>query len=274
NSNFDTWFSTVIERPLSWFNVRYLGLNAAQPDSNHMVHKVFFNAPDDFAAEISNIYWGTPGPVFGGELSTKSGVTDDQAGGFPIRGRHVTFNGYYKFFPFGGDTLQISLDLKKAGSVVATAYTLVYDPVTDFTPFSIPISYTDSVNIPDSASIGFRLHNVSGLNSASKFVVDKLSFDGFVSGIKNIKNDLLELDGMKVYPNPARDHLMIENLFADNKACTLSLFSVKGEMIREIKLAAGERLAQIQVGDLSPGFYVLVMKKGDRSFSHKIIIQD
>ena len=274
NSNFETWFSTFIERPLSWFYVSYLGLNAAQPDSNHMVHKVFFNAPNDFAAEVNNIYWGSPGLVFGGELSTKTGVVDDYAGGFPVRGRHFTFNGYFKFLPVGGDTLQVSVDFKKNGAPVGMGYSLYYDPVPDFTAFSIPITYTDSVNIPDSATIGFRIHNVSGtsgLHQGSKFVVDKLSFDGFVSGIKNIK-DLFELDGMKVYPNPARDYVMIENLLTDKK-CSLSLFSVKGEIVREIKLAAGERLAKIEVGDLPPGFYVLVMRKGERLFSHKIIIE-
>ena len=236
-----------------------------------MVSKVFFNAPNDFAAEAKNINWGMQ--VFGGELTTKSSVVDEDKGGFPVRGRHVTLNGYYKFFPVGGDSLQISLDMKKGNTILGSAYNVYYDSIPDFTPFSIPIAYTDSSNIPDSATMDLRLHNASSLHIGSKFVIDKLSFDGFVSGVKNINPDLLEMDGMKVYPNPARDLLIIENLFADNKECSLTLFSVKGEIIREKKLSMQEHYTQMEVGDLAPGFYVLVMKKGDRAFSKKIIIQ-
>src|SRR6185312_1068270 len=115
----ENWFTTHIERPISWFNIRYIGLDAAHPDSNHMVSKVFFNAPNDFAAEARNISWGSHGILIGAELSTKRNVIDDHAGGFPVRGRHVTLNGYYKFFPLPGDTLQINVDMKKNGIPIA-----------------------------------------------------------------------------------------------------------------------------------------------------------
>ena len=270
NSNFEDWFTSVVERPLSWFNVRYIALDSVNVDSNHMVHKVFFNAPDDYAAEAQNVSWVEENIVIGAELTAKLGVTDDN-GGFPVRGRHYTLNGYYKFFPQPGDTLSFGVSMEKHRNWIGQGSFYTGTAAPDFTPFSIPIIYADPNEIPDTASVGFRIVNTD-LKAGSKFVIDKISFDGFVTETKNIKN-LLELDGMKVYPNPARDHLMIENLLADNKECSLSLFSVKGEIIRTIKLPAGEHFTEMEVGDLAAGSYILVMKKGDQTFNKKIVIQ-
>ncbi|MDB5228154.1 MAG: hypothetical protein JWN78_2347 [Bacteroidota bacterium] len=167
----------------------------------------------------------------------------------------------------------IMITMYKNGVEVGTGSLNQSDSMPDFTSFSIPINYYNVTDIPDSADIRMGSSFNFPAHLGTKLFVDKLSFDGFVSAVNNIKPDLFELDGMKIFPNPARDRLIIENLFEDNKECSVTLFSFKGESIKEIKLAAGEHTAHMEVGDLSPGFYLLVMKKGDRVFSKKIIIQ-
>ena len=115
--------------------------------------------------------------------------------------------------------------------------------------------------------------HLANSKEGTRLIVDKLSFDGFVATNVRPPAEALELEGMKVFPNPARDYLIIENLFNINKECSLSLMSITGQVIRELKLPAGQRTAQMEVGDLAPGLYVLVMKKGDSNYSKKIIIQ-
>ncbi|MDB5227787.1 MAG: hypothetical protein JWN78_1980 [Bacteroidota bacterium] len=269
NSNFEDWFSSIVERPLSWFNIRYIALDPAHTDSNHMVHKVFFDAPNDYAAEAQNILWKEQDIVIGGELTAKLGVTDDN-GGFPVRGRHYTLNGYYKFFPQPGDTLSFGVSMSKNRMQIGQGSFYTGTAAPDFTPFSIPITYPNTNEIPDTAALGFKIVSVN-LKQGSKFVLDKLSFDGFVTKVK--KPDVMELDGMKVYPNPTRDHLIIENLLSSDKEGSLTLMNVSGQMIKQVKLIPGERTAQMEVSDLSPGFYLLMMKKGDQTFSKKIVIQ-
>lgn len=266
NSNFEEWFSSVVEKPLYWEYFKYIGLDTLNPTGGHVVSKAYFNAPDDFAAEITTNVYPVVG-LTGGILSTQLNIFIDKANDFPLRGKHLTLNGYYKFLPVPGDTMEILLNLSKNGALMGIASFRSGDSVPEFTPFSIPITYYNS-DIPDSANLQLR----SGGNHphlGTKLFVDKLSFDGFVQ----TKVDLLQLDGMNVYPNPARDYLVIENLFNLNKECSLSLFSITGQLLREIKLPAGQRTAQMEVGNLSRGFYILTMKKGENNYSKKIIIQ-
>ena len=268
NSNFEDWFTSIVDKPLYWTSFSYIGLDTLDPTANHMVSKVYFNAPFDFAAQIKNIAAPLVG-IGGGELSTHNNIFNDYPDDFAVRGKHVTLNGYYKFFPAPGDTMQILVSMYKNDSVIGFGLLEVGDSVPDFSPFSIPINYT-STAIPDSGSLRLR----SGKENpklGTTLTVDKLSFDGFVSAVNNAKPDVLEMDGMKVYPNPARDLLVIENL--SDKDCSLSLLNVSGQILREIKLPAGQHSTQMEVGDLAPGFYLLVMKKGDDHFTKKIIIQ-
>ena len=237
-----------------------------------MVSKVYFNTPDDYAAEINNVPWAGM-PVLEGVLAIHNGILDNKAGGFPVRGKHMTLNGYYKYFPAPGDTMRMDITMLKGITSVGYGSLFQGDSVPDFTPFSIPIMYTDP-QIPDSADISISCSNDKNhAQPGTRLVINKLSFDGFVSGVQTTKVDLLQLDGMKVYPNPARDYLIIENLFNINKESSLSLLSITGQVLRQINLPAGQRIAQMEVGDLSPGFYVLIMKKGDNNYSKKIVIQ-
>ena len=272
NSNFESWYTAHIDRPDSWFNFRYVGLDTLNPDINHMVTKVYFNAPNDLAAQITNVSW-YQNFIIGGELAIHNGLLDNKVGGFPIRGKHITLNGYYKYFPAPGDSMSLFLSMMKGKNSIGYASLSQKDTVAVFTPFTIFINY-DSLNIiPDTADIGIRCGNNRNAAIGSKLIIDKLSFDGFISGIQQTKTDLLELEGMKVYPNPARDYLIVENLPVGSKECSLSIMSITGQLLKEVKLSLGEQTSQLETGSLPPGFYVLIMKKGEKVYTKKIIIQ-
>src|SRR5206468_1994018 len=71
NSNFENWFATTIVKPVGWSTINYIGPNASHPDSNHMSHKVFFNPPGDFAAEVSSVAFNQASLVLPAELTTR-----------------------------------------------------------------------------------------------------------------------------------------------------------------------------------------------------------
>ena len=271
NSNFESWLTTTIESPESWFNFKYIGIDTIHPDTNHMVSKVYFNAPDDYAVQIRNIFWSQGNMVGAGELALHNGILDNKKGGFPIRGKHLTLNGYYKYFPAKDDSMLIDIHVLKGSVAVGSGSMTQKDTVSIFTPFSIPILYDSSGIIPDSADIIIRSGSRNAL-FGSTLIVDKLSFDGFVSGIKN-NPDVLELDGMKVYPNPARNVLIIETQLGNSNDCSLALLAINGQTIRETKIHAGQRTEQLEVGDISPGIYLLVLRNGERLYNKKIVIQ-
>lgn len=268
NSGLEDWYTSVLDIPLSWFNLRYFGLIRNYPDSNHMVSRVFFNDPDDFAAEVKNVhipFWG----VAEGAISSPRAIIDDRKIGFPVKGRHVSLNGYYKFFPLPGDTLQVYIDLKKNGINIGNTSYYIAHTAYEFTPFTVPIYYNNDTDIPDSAYIDFRIYNPVPAYG-SRFVLDKLSFDGFVT---SAKPELLEAGAIKVYPNPTRDFLVVENEGVDINDGAVFVFNMNGLVVKTVLLSPAKSFTKIDVGDLAPGFYVLTVKKDEKTYSKKIIIQ-
>ncbi len=270
NSDFEEWFPQVIESPRGWFSLKYIGLND-NPSSKHMVSKAYFNIPDDYAAEINTISINTF--RMAGNLSIKSFI-DDNSGGFPVRGRHVSLNGYYKYIPAAGDTMEITIQMKKNGQNIGGGSFISYDSTPGFIPFTVPIFYNYDL-YPDSAIISISNSKKKTLDAGNSILlVDKLSFDGFYTGIsQHTSPDLLELDGMKVFPNPARDMLMIETQPDNPNDCSLTLLGITGQIIRETKLNTGQRISQLEVGDIAPGIYLLVLRKGEHTYTKKIVIQ-
>lgn len=275
NSNFENWFESIVETPLSWFTLKYIGLDTTDPTKNHMVSKVFFEAPDDFAAEISNINWPSIG-IINGSLSTNNGIfTSGFDGGFPVKGKHRTLNGYYKFFPANGDTMQIGVVMMKDHQDVGHAFFKASDTVSEFMPFSIPIEYFDDAStvIPDSAVIGIGSSILRNPKAGSRLIIDKLSFDGFVLGIPNTHPDLWELDGLKIYPNPARDILIVETTSASSKPYTVSIYGINGQIVKYATITPGNHNITFNVGELASGSYILSVCSGANIVSKKIFIQ-
>ncbi len=273
NSNFEDWFTSYVESPVSWFNIRYFGLDTIYPDKNHMVSKVYFEQPDDYAVSIQNTVWSEDFNI-AGELSLQKDLFGKNAGDFPVKGRHITLNGYYKYLPAANDTMAIMIGMFMGDSLVGIGQFIRGDTVPDFTPFSIPINYTSDA-IPDSADISLR----SSLNSrypklGSTLMVDKLSFDGFV--LTNITSnttahEVFEEAGIKIYPNPTRDYIFIdcENISA---ASTITILNIQGQTLKEISIEKNQKSARIGVSDLAVGSYQLILNSNDKIYSKKFLI--
>ncbi len=271
NSGFEDWYGSVIDIPLSWFNLRYFGLIPNHPDSNHMVRRVYFNEPYDFAAEIKNIYLPLGG-VGQGAINSQRASIDDRKIGFPVKGRHTSLNGYYKFYPMPGDVIEVYIDMKKNGQNIGNTLYFITDTASEFTPFTIPIYYNNDADIPDSAYLNFKINNNEPVYG-SRLVLDKLSFDGFVTTGVTPSAEILDADGIKVYPNPARDYIIIEYPAEIKTESILSILGSNGQLIRKVTLARGKQTTQMEVGHLLPGVYLIIIRNSKQTYMHKIIIQ-
>jgi hypothetical protein len=269
NSNFESWFPTIMENPIDWFSANYFGLDSSQP-GRHMISRVYFNPPSDYAAAITNLAWGSY--VIGASIVTATTSNGFKTTGFPIKGKHVILNGYYKYFPVENDTMIITVDMYQGSLQVGRSQFIQSDSITEFTPFSIPIDY-QLPGIPDTAVVNIKSSIMRYPKAGSKVIVDKLSFDGFVaSSIPTSIHESFTEEGIKVYPNPTRDYLVVENLSSGNEGCTLSLLNINGQVIRELRFNGSQKYAQFETGDLSPGTYILILKKGNKIFNKKVII--
>ncbi len=85
------------------------------------------------------------------------------------------------------------------------------------------------------------------------------------SGIREIKNDI----GLRVYPNPAKDKLMVYTN-RNSAGSAIAITDVLGKTIKTLKTS--ELSTEINVTDLQSGVYFIKVTQGNNSNTQKIII--
>ncbi len=87
------------------------------------------------------------------------------------------------------------------------------------------------------------------------------------------ENGLSELE-MKVYPNPANDHITIDlSAFQKNEEIRIQLFNTMGKLVQEVRHAPGGDHVNMPVDQLDAGVYIIhAINKTSTSF-HKVLVQ-
>lgn len=80
----------------------------------------------------------------------------------------------------------------------------------------------------------------------------------------------MDLDPYKIYPNPTKDLLTIENL--NQNELKVSIFSLDGNLILK-QLNSREKLIPIQLNSLQNGVYFMILESNGNQFIEKIIIE-
>jgi hypothetical protein len=85
-------------------------------------------------------------------------------------------------------------------------------------------------------------------------------------------------DAMFAFPNPATDKLTVRTTFVGEGAVTIDLMDLSGRVIRAMEqfdAKAGElRISEIDVNDLQPGIYLLMVTRGGHSMTERIVIAE
>jgi len=77
--------------------------------------------------------------------------------------------------------------------------------------------------------------------------------------------------GFRIYPNPFSSYCNIDLSKTGNKAVTLQVFNMSGQMLREIKTNAGG-IYPLQRGNLSPGIYSLRIITAEHQLIRELVI--
>lgn len=91
---------------------------------------------------------------------------------------------------------------------------------------------------------------------------------GRVTGL--ISDSPFQLD---IYPNPANEFLYISGRNWDCRDCEVTCFSISGGRIANLTMEHNQGVKQINVGKLLSGYYVLVIKDGNRVYRNPIWIK-
>jgi len=274
NGDFESWFDYPYDNLLGWYYLHSVFVDENDLEASNKLVQVINNPPDDYAAELRNVF--VDGMFFNPSLSTNP--NKDLPGpvhrGFPVSRRYQNVNGYIKFSPDNNDTLSLDMIFYKNGLDIGRAFFLQADTLNEFTPFDIPIIYSDSTLIPDSASFSIRTISRSG-PGLSRIWLDKFSFDGLwgtLPGIIVSMPPVLEqAQEIKVYPNPAANTVTLE--FADvMHEKTLSIIDLKGNTITATRVPAGQQNLTLDLSGYISGLYFIRGISGSEIFTKKFAI--
>jgi len=152
-------------------------------------------------------------------------------GGFAYTNRPEKLVGFYQYAPQGADEFVIAgFFWKNNGGTIDTIGTFEFTDngtVTTYTQFEALVDYR-STDTPDSARIVLSSSNPASAVAESELLVDDLSFVSLSVGIQKI--DAL-INGIKVFPNPAKEFVNIE--IADDAQHQLNVYDVNGKLVSE-----------------------------------------
>lgn len=194
-------------------------------------------------------------------------------------------SGYYKFLPDkGGDTsiAKCQIILWKTDTVTGVLDTLFikeyfFAPVSVYTHFEIPITYPNPLIVPDSFNISFRTHNQLAGGGLGPYVCNGIKnycnylyLDGLkVSTISSTKDELDEYHNVNVYPNPCSGFFYLEG-FSFTDTSVMYMYNVFGERVKTQTI--DNESQKIDVSNLDPGFYFIVVDFGSGFLVHRKIL--
>ena len=182
---------------------------------------------------------------------------------FAINYRPSSLCLYYKYLPYGGDTIICEVFFYKNGTVIGNPVFGTTQTISSWTPLQFPMTYLTS-DVPDSATI-ILLTGAFIQHSESILYVDNLNFDSFITAVneKKFNNEI------SFYPNPANDFICFNNL--KSSGLTINIYNVVGEIVKtEI---VNQNNQKVNINDLTNGVYLVAVKSNEQTEIKKLIIQ-
>jgi len=263
NGNFEQWYDMRIEQPLGWYYpaIIYLDTAVSQP----FISQVLVNAPDDFGVEVSNVNY--KGAIMSLDFSNYQKIFSDGKHGTPVHARYQALNGYYRFFPQNGDTMELDVAMFSNGVIVGSGTLRETDSVPTFTPFEIPINYMAGSVIPDTVAIGLR-PSTRNTNGLSRVAIDKLSFDGFVDVEEINVPTPKPADGITLFPNPTSASITIQ--LENGTYGMLQIFNLAGKLVYSSEFKGNK--IEVATTDFSKGLYIVRILKEGKKLTDKFIV--
>lgn len=95
--------------------------------------------------------------------------------------------------------------------------------------------------------------------------------------VTGIDNNNIVLSSSNVYPNPASNQFTMAMTLNQAAKVTAVLYDISGKQVRLLldqNLPAGNNSRQVQVEDLTPGYYLLKITADGKTFNHKLILKN
>jgi hypothetical protein len=252
NAGFETW--SIAGAPTSWttFNAPPLAVPITQSSDAH-------SGSSSMQGTVVSYLGGVPYPPLAWC-------------GFPLTSASSALNGWYKFSPVGGDSIEIFVVLFKSGGVIASGELSSGTSASSYTQFSVPISQSAA---PDSAWIEILISSSSGTaHIGSKFNIDDLSFGPAITGVQESNPTSPGVFALtQNYPNPFNPSTKISYQLPTEGLVRLEVYDIMGRtlslLVNEEK-PAGQFTATFDGSKFTSGIYFYrlnVIARDGKSFS-------
>jgi hypothetical protein len=257
NGNFETW---TWGEPNNWFTMNLMLFLGGQPAS---VTRTDDRHEGSWAAMVksTDISAVNPMPGFlpdtmGLLMSGSVNMSTFELSGIKISERHAQLDFWYKYSPVGSDMGMVIVNFTKWDSVsmsqipVAGGFYAI-ESSTNYAKAEVEIFYENQELTPDTAVIFIFSSDFENSRIGSALYLDDMKFTGTNSGTANIGNHIPS--SFKVYPNPAKDYLMVSSSHAE--VANISIIDFSGKTLINTRVEGPEN--KIETAHLPAGIYFL-----------------
>ncbi len=192
-------------------------------------------------------------------------LTQNVVGGIPFNLRPDSIYGWIRYYPIKTDSAGIILSdsteiqfslLGSSDNVIGLATYTVGDSITNYTRFSSPVIYTDTISTPDTSQWIISSSNGHHAYIGSRLYVDDIGLIGPGAGIAT---SVLKPVTISVMPNPSPGFILLSN--PKQYKGIISLFNTTGAEVKQIQLNSEQQT--IDIHDLASGDYLYSVKDDD-----------
>lgn len=277
NGGFETWINYGnYENPQYWdtpnqetSSIPFIGTTVVTKSTDH--EEGSYSAKLE-TKHIFGIPLNIPGFVTLGKLTIDlNTLTYSVTGGAPITDNPTHLQGFYKYFPQGGDSCLIGIALYKTiGNVADTigyASFSTHNTVSDWTPFSAWINY-DTIATPDTMNI-IALSSAQDTAVAGTILyVDSISLD-YTVGIERQNPQA----GIKIYQDKETKRLLLFFDFNNPQQISVALYNMSGQIVKTTQtgLVRKQKL-ELSYVNFRQGIYILEIIHDNQKMTKKLIL--
>lgn len=259
NYQFENWTTVSWENPVGWMTSNDYAVGSNPMPAVKSTDKY----SGTYALELNTItdmYGDTiPG------MATNGTFGDNNIfGGVAYTSNPTGLEFYYKYAPAGNDSAWAQVTFKDNMGNVIGSYGGLFGTASSYTQVTQAISLPST---PDS----LLLIAASGQNPGSKFTIDQLDLT-FPIG----ENELVNIEGIVSYPNPATDLINIRfNLKTDNNV-NIKIIDVTGKEVENKNmgsLTANSYNVKFNTSNYNAGVYFIKFTTGEKTITHKFIVK-
>jgi len=263
NGDFESWSSEGNMAPRNWFTTDdFLAGLGVQPP-----HALASRSTDAHAGMYSlhlrNAQVGTE--VFPGVAGSVQSFEGLEKPGFPVNRNWKYLEGWYKYQSSGADSLTMTVGMFKLGVPLALGIHKSNKSVSDWTYFSVPLTYFTNLVVADSATVVLTSSNPEKANDGNtQLWVDDLKFTDSPLNVYDRSANKL-----KFYPNPFTDQIVLEGVNKIDGA-RYQLIGIDGKIVEEGEIS-NQKVIQVDKS-LPNGVYLLNLNS-DRIKLSKMLIK-